>query len=172
MIIINNFFVLTNKYKNIKMKKSIFNLAVVTCIAGTLLVSCKPATTEEKESQEKVEIARDNLDDAKDSLAVARKEATKQELEAFRNSGDSIIRINNLKIAGLKLKMKETGKSIDATYQKNIDILEQKNENLQVKMDTFKNDAKSDWQSFKREFKHDTDEIGNALKDLTVNNKK
>ena len=154
------------------MKKSIFTLAVVTCIAGTLLVSCKPSTTEEKESQEKVEIARDNLDDAKDSLAVARKEATNQELEAFRNSGDSIIRINNLKIAGLKLKMKETGKSIDATYQKNIDILEQKNENLQVKMDTFKNDANSDWQSFKREFKHDTDEIGKALKDLTVNNKK
>lgn len=154
------------------MKKSIFNLAVVTCIAGILLVSCKPSTNEEKESQEKVEIARDNLEDAKDSLAVARKEATKQELEAFRNSGDSIIRINNLKIAGLKLKINETGKSIDATYQKNIDILEQKNEDLKVKMDTFKNDANSDWQSFKREFKHDTDEIGKALKDLTVNNKK
>ena len=154
------------------MKKSIFTLAVITCVAGIVMISCKPSTKEEKESQEKVEIARDNLDDAKDSLAVARKEATEQELEAFRNSGDSIIRINNLKIAGLKLKMKETGKSIDVTYQKNIDILEQKNENLQVKMDTFKNDAKSDWQSFKREFKHDTDEIGKALKDLTVNNKK
>ena len=154
------------------MKKLIFTLTVVTCIAGALLVSCKPSTTEEKESQEKVEIARDNLEDAKDTLAVARKEATEQELKAFRNSGDSIIRINNLKIAGFKLKMKETGKSIDATYQKNIEILEQKNENLQVKMDTFKNDAKSDWQSFKREFKHDTDELGKALKDLTVNNKK
>ena len=154
------------------MKKLIFTLTVVTCIAGALLVSCKPSTTEEKESQEKVEIARDNLEDAKDTLAVAREEATEQELKAFRNSGDSIIRINNLKIAGLKLKMKETGQSIDATYQKNIEILEQKKENLQVKMDTFKNDAKSDWQSFKREFKHDTDELGKALKVLTVNNKK
>lgn len=154
------------------MKKSVFTLAVVAFATAMLLASCKPSTPEEKESQEKVEIARDNLDDAKDSLAVARKEATKQEFDAFRNSGDSIIRINNLKIAELKLKMKETGKSIDASYQKNIDVLEQKNENLKVKMDTFKNDAKSDWQSFKREFKHDTDEIGKALKDLTVNNKK
>lgn len=154
------------------MKKSILISTIVACIAGTLFVSCKPSTTEEKESQEQVDIARDNLNDAKDSLAVARKEATEKELEAFRNSGDSIIGINNLKIARLKLKMKETGKSIDATYQKNIDILEQKNQDLQVKMDTFKNDANSDWQSFKREVQHDTDEIGKALKDLTINNKK
>jgi hypothetical protein len=39
-------------------------------------------------------------------------------------------------------------------------------------MDTYKNDANSNWQSFKREFKHDTDELGQALKDFTVNNKK
>ena len=30
----------------------------------------------------------------------------------------------------------------------------------------------SNWESFKREFNHDMDEIGQALKDLTVDNKK
>jgi hypothetical protein len=154
------------------MKKSIFTLAVITCVTGTVMISCKPTTKEEKESQEKVEIARDNVEDAKDSLDVAKKAATEKEWEAFKNSGDSIIRINNLRIAGLKLKMKNTGESIDTKYQNNIAVMEQKNKDLKVKMDAYKNDMNSDWQSFKREFKHDTDEIGQALKDLTINNKK
>ncbi len=139
------------------MKKSIFTLAVITCIVGTVMISCKPSTKEEKESQVKVEIARDNLEYAKDSLDMAKKEATEEEWKAFKNSGDSIIRINNLRIAGLKMKMKNTGNAIDVKYQKNIDAMEQKNKDLKVKMDAYKNDMKSDWQSFKREFKHDTD---------------
>ena len=154
------------------MKKSIFTLAIITCIAGTMMISCKPRTNEEKESQEKVEVARDNVQDAKDSLRVAKQAATDQEWIAFKNSGDSIVRLNDLRIAGLKLKIQKTGKDIDSRYQENIDILEQKNKDLKVKMDTYKNDVSSDWQSFKREFKHDTDEIGKALKDLTVDNKK
>ncbi|HQZ24325.1 MAG TPA: hypothetical protein PLD18_03415 [Flavobacterium sp.] len=154
------------------MKKSIFTLAVITCVAGIVMISCKPSTKEEKESQEKVEIAKDNLEYAKDSLDMAKKAASDEEWKSFKNSGDSIIRINDLKIAGLKLKMKNTGKTIDTEYQKNIDVMEQKNKDLKVKMDAYKNDVSSDWQSFKREFKHDTDEIGKALKDLTADNKK
>lgn len=154
------------------MKKSIFTLTVITCIAGTVIISCKPATKEEKDSQEKVEIAKDNLEDAKDSLSVAKQTASDEEWKAFKNSGDSIIRINDLRITGLKLKIKNTGNTIDTKYQENIAVLEQKNKDLKIKMDAYKNDVDSDWQSFKREFKHDTDEIGKALKDLRVDNKK
>jgi hypothetical protein len=38
-------------------------------------------------------------------------------------------------------------------------------------MDTYEK-KQSDWESFKREFNHDMDELGQALKDLTVDNKK
>jgi hypothetical protein len=154
------------------MKKSIFTLAVITCIAGTVMISCKPATKEQKESQAKVELAKDNLEDAKKGLSIANQTASDEELKAFKNSGDSLIRINDLRIIGLKLNIKNTGSTIDTKYQENIAILEQKNKDLKVKMDAYKNDVDSDWQSFKREFKHDTDEIGKALKDLAVDNKK
>lgn len=141
-------------------------------IVATTLVSCKPTTKEEIESQEKVDVAKQNLKDAKDSLVVAKKEATAEEWQTFKNQTDSVISYNEAQIADLKLKMKNTGKSVDAKYQKNIDILEQKNKDLKVKVATYKNDANSDWQSFKREFNHDVDEIGKAFKDLTVDNKK
>lgn len=154
------------------MKKIIFILAIMTVIVGTTLVSCKSTTKEEIASQEKVDDAEQNLADAKDSLVVARKAATAEEWQTFKNQTDSVIRYNEAQIADLKLKMQKTGKSVDANYQKNIDILEQKNKNLKAKIDTYKNDANSDWQSFKREFNHDMDEIGKAFKDLTVDNKK
>lgn len=154
------------------MKKIFFILAVTAFMAGTTLVGCKSTTKEEIASQEKVDDAEQNLKDAKDSLVVARKAATAEEWQTFKNQTDSVISYNEAQIADLKMKMQKTGKSVDAKYQKNIDILEQKNKNLKTKIDTYKNDANSDWQSFKREFNHDIDEIGKAFKDVTVDNKK
>jgi len=154
------------------MKKIIFLLTITTFIVGTTLVSCKSTTKEEIESQEKVDVAEQNLKDAKDSLVVAKKAATAEEWQTFKDQTDSVISYNEAQIAELKLKMQKTGKSVDAKYQKNIEILEQKNKDLKVKADTYKNDANSDWQSFKREFNHDMDEIGQAFKNVTVDNKK
>ena len=154
------------------MKKSIFTLAVVTFMSGALMMSCKSSTKEEKESREKVQEAIENVQDAKDSLIVAKKTANAEELNAFKKETDSVVHDNETRIAELKLKMKKTGVSIDAKYQENIDILEQKNKDLKVKMDAYKNDANSDWQSFKQEFNHDMQGIVQAFKDLTVDNKK
>jgi predicted RNase H-like nuclease (RuvC/YqgF family) len=155
-----------------KTNKIIFTLVSITFIIGAVMVSCKPSNKEEKESQEKVEVARENVQDANDSLAVAKRAATDEEWKTFKKETDSIINDNEAQIAELKLRMKKTGKSIDVKYQKNIEILEQKNQDLKVKLDTYKNDANSDWQSFKREFKHDMDGVGKAFRDLTVDNNK
>ena len=154
------------------MKKIIFILAVITIMVGTTIIGCKSTTKEEIESQDRVEVAEQNLKDAKDSLVVAKKAATAEEWQNFKDQTDSVIRYNEAQIAELKVRMQKTGKSVDVKYQKNIEILEQKNMQLKVKADTYRNDANSDWQSFKREFNHDMDEIGQAFKDVTVDNKK
>ena len=41
-----------------------------------------------------------------------------------------------------------------------------------MKLDNYKVDASENWESFKREFNHDMSELGDALKDITVDNKK
>ncbi len=43
---------------------------------------------------------------------------------------------------------------------------------MKIKMDNYKEDGKEKWEAFKSEFSHDMDELGSALKDLTVNNVK
>lgn len=154
------------------MKKTLFTLALTTLIAGTVLLGCKSSTKEEKESQENVQDAKDNLNDAKDNLVVAKKAASDQEWNAFKKNTDSIINDNEIRITELKLKIKKGGKTIDAKYKENIDLLDQKNKDLKAKMEAYKNDASSDWQSFKLEFDHDMNELGQSLKDLTVKNTK
>jgi hypothetical protein len=42
---------------------------------------------------------------------------------------------------------------------------------LQTRMDNYEH-SKTDWESFKTEFNHDMEGLGQALKDVTVNNKK
>lgn len=146
------------------MRKTIFTFLMVMFVAATTFISCKPATKEE-------EVATENAKEANEELIDAKKTATAEEWKAFKIYGDSIISENNERIAELKLKMKKTGKTINVQYEKSIDALEQKNKDLKVKMETYKNDANADWQSFKREFNHDMNEVGQALKNLRVDNK-
>jgi len=154
------------------MKKSILTLAIATLVIGSIVVGCKNNTQREQEAQESVDSAKAAVDEAEENLDEAKRAATAEEWQQFKDSTDAKIDENKAKIAELKLKIKKTGKDIDNAYQRNIDTIEQKNKNLKAKLDSYKNDADSDWQSFKREFNHDMDKLGNSLKDFTVDNKK
>jgi outer membrane murein-binding lipoprotein Lpp len=153
------------------MKKTLFTFAITTFIAGTFLTGCQNTSKKEEAAQDNVEDARENLDDAKKELKDARKATTQEEWEAFNANTNAKITENENRIADMKARMKRTGQSIDAEYARKIEALEQKNNEIKVKIETYKNDSKSDWESFKEEYNRDMDELGQALKNLTVNNK-
>jgi F0F1-type ATP synthase membrane subunit b/b' len=153
------------------MRKSILTLAIATLVTGTIVIGCKK-NENVQEAQENVDSAKVAVEEAEEDLDEAKRAATAQEWQEFKDSTNVKIEKNKAEIAELKLKIKKAGNDIDKTYQRNIDTLEQKNKNLKTKLDSYKNDVDSDWQSFKREFNHDMDELGNSLKDLTVDNKK
>lgn len=154
------------------MKKSILTLAIATFVVGLILTSCKPNTEKEQDAQDSVDSANVAVEEAEEDLDIAKRTATAEEWQEFKDATNAKIEENNAKIAELKLKIKKAGNDIDQTYQNNIDTIEKKNKNLKAKLDSYKNDVDSDWQSFKREFNHDMDELGQSLKDFTVNNKK
>jgi|SRR6187402_1474527 len=154
------------------MKKSIFTLSALTIMIGCMFMSCKPKSEEVQNAQQNVDSAEVALTEAKEDLDEAKRAATAEEWQAFKDETNAKIEDNNAKIAELKLKAKKTGKEIDEAYKRNVDTLEQKNKRLKIKIDSYKNDANSDWNSFKREFNHDLDELGQSLKDFTVDNKK
>lgn len=153
------------------MKKLIFSAAITTFVTAIVLVGCKNNTKNEAEAQDNVEDARDNLDDAKEKLSTARENATMEEWQAFKESTTATITQNEIRIAEIKAKMKETGKSIDEGYAQKIVELEQKNEEIKLKVNKYKNDAGNDWKSFKAEYNRDINKLGQAIKNLTVDNK-
>ena len=67
--------------------------------------------------------------------------------------------------------MRDKGEA-KAEYDRQVNALEEKNSAMKKRMNDYKDDSASNWQSFKNEFNHDMDALGNALKDLTENNKK
>jgi hypothetical protein len=147
------------------MKKSIYTLATALLITGTTLVSCKENTENKGEEVEVI------TNDEGNSLMV--KSATQnKEWEAFKVNTDSLINKNDMRIAELKVKMNNTGKAADSTYKNKIAQLEERNAAMKVKIQSYKDDSSQNWDSFKTEFNHDMNELGSALKDLTVDNKK
>ena len=154
------------------MNKTIYTLAITSLLTATILTGCQNSTKKEQVAQDKVIDAQADMKDATEELVVAKKEATAQQWKQFKAETNARIAENESRIAELKVKMNKTGNSIDAMYAKNIEELELKNKEIKVKVDTYKNDSNDDWESFKREYNHDMDQLNQSLKDITVDNKK
>lgn len=146
------------------MKKSILTIALTTIIAGTLITSCNSST-------EKVEDAAVKVDQAAEDLTKA-KEAFDVEYTKFKTESEQRMIDNDNQIAELKANKAKMKKEAKEDYDKTIADLEQKNSNMRIKMNEYKEEGNEKWESFKREFNHDMDELGNSLKDLTKNNTK
>jgi molybdopterin converting factor small subunit len=126
-----------------------------------------------EDAQTAVGEAKDDLKDAKqDASKQAEMDARDKEWKTFKQESELKIKDNETRIAELRAKIKESGKDIDAAYEKNINALDQKSKNLRNKIETYAYDNNmNSWDAFKREFNRDMDEIGKAFKDLVDNNK-
>ncbi|MFA5973374.1 MAG: hypothetical protein WC780_13575 [Lentimicrobiaceae bacterium] len=146
------------------MKKTIITIAVASIlIAGSVFTSCKSPAQKEDAAQQ-------NLTEAQNEANIeSQKVATAEEWAAFKNEADAKIKSNEDRIAELNVKLNKPGKILDPIYKKRIETLEEQNRHLKVRLDVYEKNN-SDWETFKREFNHDMDELGKALKDFTVDN--
>jgi outer membrane murein-binding lipoprotein Lpp len=154
------------------MKKTMITLVVsAMIITGSVFTGCKSPAQKEADAQAEVQKASDNLNQAQnDANAAELKAATDEEWATFKSDAELRIKENDVRIAELKVQMNKPGALFDGIYKKRILSLEQQNRDLRVRIDAYDRNS-TDWETFKREFNHDMDELGNALKDLTVNNK-
>jgi DNA polymerase II small subunit/DNA polymerase delta subunit B len=153
-------------------KKSIFVFAIVTCIVSSVFTSCKSNSDKEEDAIENVQEAKENLEEVKvDINNDAITKANDAEWQTYKAEANKTISENEARIIELKKAMNKAGTTFDATYKKNIETLKDRNEALKLKILDYENNQ-TDWASFKREFNSDMTDLGNALKNLTVNNKK
>ncbi len=144
--------------------KKLFYLLAVTMLfaAGTVITSCNWSSNKANKDRKETQV---------DTELQQQKTATTEEWEEFKGESEIKIKENEIRIEELKQKLMQPGVTLDSLLQKRINALEEKNNNLKAKIKTFESDQ-SDWESFKREFNHDMDELGEAFKNLTIDNKK
>jgi hypothetical protein len=129
------------------------------------IVSCQPSSSKK-------------LQDAKADVAEADKNLEQAEVDyladmaTYRKEVDTKITANEQSIKDFKARIAESKEQAKEDYDEEIIKLEEKNTDMKRKLDEYKQKGKDQWDSFKKEFNHDMDELGNALRDLTVNNKK
>ncbi len=151
----------------VNMKKLIYFLSVTTFLTAIVLIGCESTDQKEETTEIKVEAADTTKTNAN---TVTVKTATAEEWKEFKTEAQLRISENEKKIAELKAKVQKPGKLFDEMREKKIKNLELKNKELRDRIANYET-TQSDWEKFKQEFNHDMDELGQAIKDLVVDNK-
>ncbi|MDK9699304.1 MAG: hypothetical protein OEM52_04030 [bacterium] len=140
---------------------------VAGMLSLSLLFGCS------RSSDQKVADAKANVTEAKQTEKdVVAEAAAQAEWLKFKTESAARIETNHQNAVAYKAKMTTANGKQRAQYNKMIDSLELKNDRLKAKLDEYKDDGKSAWEKFRSEYNHDMDELGAALKDFTVENKK
>lgn len=144
------------------MKKSIFTLAAMSLLmTGAILTSCNSAAQKEENT---------TTTEQQEAINDEQVVATAEEWQEFKTDAEAKIKRNEMRIEELTVQMNKPGQVFDDLYKNRILELEQQNKKLQDRIDAY-DKSHTDWEKFKREFNHDMDELGDALKNITVNNK-
>ena len=144
------------------MKKSILTVTGLFLLVGLLLTNCSTPAEKVANAENKVIKANKEL-----AEATSKQQA---ELEVYRRETAAKISANNESIAAFNARIASEKQEAREAYRKKVSELEQKNTDMKKRLDDYKADGKDNWEKFKIEFSHDMDEIGKALKALTVNN--
>lgn len=153
------------------MKKTIYTLAALTLMTATVILGYNSSPKREEKAKDDVADARENTEDAKEKLMMAKKEANAEEWKKIKKEANTRIIDNEIRIGKLKDKIIKSGTSIDTSYSKKIEELEQKNKDIKIKVDSYKNDTSDDWELFKREYNHDIEQLNREIKEMTVTTK-
>jgi dynactin complex subunit len=126
-------------------------------VIGVMLIGC--FENSEKSKQDIKENIKEN-------------EAYKLEMDEYRFRIAEQITTNENSIIAFRSRIASQKKEARADYEKKINDLNNKNTDLKMRLDAFNADNKESWELFKVEFGRDMDELGNALRDFTINSQK
>jgi len=151
-------------------KYLIYSLGLTFIMLVSILISSCNSNSEKQEAQEDVRDANEEVKDAQMELEKAQKEYLIKYNE-FKYDSEIKIAENEKYIAELKTNS-PNNKKAKAEFAEKISELEKRNQLLKERMYNYKDEGDEKWESFKREFNHDMEGLGNALKDITNKNTK
>ena len=141
------------------MKNSIFVYVVIGFMAGALFTGCSK-TSEQKVQNAKVGMG-ETIQEVEDTQA-----GYHSEWQTFKSEYEQKIELTEKMLAGFKQKTEKAGPEFKEKYSKEVAVLEQKNDDLKMKLANYKDEGQSKWEEFKTSFKEDMDGIGKTMEAL------
>lgn len=143
---------------------------VMGIVSLTMIMGCSQ-TNEQKVADAKANVT-SAKQDVKDAVVDVQAATEREDWLTFKSAAEARIAVNDKIIVEYKAKMAGADGKLNAKYDERIEALELKNKELRAMLDNYPDSGKNTWERFKSEFSHDMDELGEALKDFTVDNKK
>lgn len=138
-------------------------IAIAALTLSTAFISaCNSPAEKLENAQEDVQEANERLDEAEEEYL--------RDIENYRMETADKIADNDSILADFREKIKTEKEEDREYYQKQIDDLERRNNEMRIRMDEYKGEGEDKWQQFKTEFSHDMKELGEAFKNLGVKN--
>jgi Ni/Co efflux regulator RcnB len=150
------------------MKKLVLSLALVAFMAGTLSTSF--GQVPDKQSVK----ARENLKEEKKDVVVAKKDlkvAQKDSISEYQKltkESEVKFKSNEKCITDLRAAITKSNSKAQATNQKKVSLLEEKNNNLRKELADYKVLGQTQFNTFKTEFNRDLDQLAKELKDFKI----
>ena len=153
------------------MKNIAFIPVVSMFMLSTILNGCNIQAKKQDDSQKGVaEGQGTNADDVSDTVQLSTDTITA--FQKFKNQSNEIISDNEKRIADLKIAIRNEKIEAKETYGRDVDGLERNNRELKRRLADYKDDGKSGWRKFKKEFNRDLDTLETDFKDITSGNYK
>lgn len=147
------------------MKRSTIFTFAVTMIMG--VASIKSFAQEDKKSTK----ARKEVVVSEKELQETRTDPA-NDVQLFKKDALRKINENKQKITDLKIKNANENQDVKVKYDSKLLALENKNNALQNRIEGYENTKPSAWNSFRKEFTTDMDELADAIYNFGIDNKK
>jgi hypothetical protein len=150
------------------MKKLILSLAVVAFMAGTLSNSFGQVPDKQSvKARENLKEEKKDVVVAKQDLKVAQKDSV-SEYQKLTKESEVKFKSNEKCIADLRASITKNNSKAQATDQKKLSLLEDKNNSLKKELADYKVLGQTQFTTFKTEFNRDLDKLAKELKDFKI----
>ena len=150
------------------MKKLVLSLAVVAFLAGTISTSFGQVPDKQSvKARENLKEEKKDVVVAKQDLKVAQKDSV-SEYQIFTKESEIKFKSNEKCIADLRAAITKNNSKEQATDQKKVSILEDKNNSLKKELAEYKVLGQTQFTAFKSEYNRDQDQLAKELKDFKI----
>ena len=150
------------------MKKLVLSLAVVAFIAGTISTSFGQVPDKQSvKARENLKEEKKDVVVAKQDLKIAQKDSV-SEYQKLTKESEIKFKSNEKSIADLRAAITKNNSKEQATDQKKVSLLEDKNNSLRKELADYKVLGETQFTAFKSEYNRAQDQLAKELKDFKI----